>query len=165
MTDWNRCDLRGNTGMCTQERERDSWRNAKLSHRGICAWVWHRETKTGGRRKKREMLWYLGSVLGWAPVCGRAAWILSWCRSCRPTLSRCNENRHTLNRHNLLPGGIYIYTWSESATSRGRKWPVEQSLQATPLVDCTYHWTLTCTYPPYQQHDQGHDLCCVCYCK
>lgn len=75
-------------------------KECKLSQRGICVGIWHtergRKQRGGKKKKRRDCGWYLGSVLGWAPVCGRAAWILSWCLSCRPALSHCNENKYIL---------------------------------------------------------------------
>lgn len=115
-------------------RERDSWRNASYLKEEFVPGCdterdkEKRDMKEGDRDKERErwgansMLWYLGSVSGWAPVCGRAAWILSWCLSCTPAPSRCKEN----NTHTFLKALIYAWR-TETATTRVRelpRWPV-----------------------------------------
>lgn len=174
--------------------EGDSWRNASyLNEEFMKGYDTEIQEKRGGRRSrpedgKRERWetcgWYLGSVLGWVPVCGKAAWILSWCLSCTPALSRCNENKHTLTAITCC-----LWEYEVCSNTHNQKQLLESHQKAASVyVTCSnhsdLHYSLNYSHvymsvqvtahsyehmhvlyiPLYQQHN-GSFICCVCTCN
>lgn len=147
-------------------------KECKLSQRGIRVGIWEGETDEERREIKRGKEsdtygWYLGSALGWAPVCGRAAWILLWCLSCTPALSHCNENKHTFTAiicclFEELNAATVRGTYGRNHTSKLHLYALDYS-EHDCVLDCTLIWTRTCMHVSLSLNQQHNIKIFFCY--